>query len=69
MKFVKINGRILDSSKYNREKFIVKQHLLIQIYDFARQHGFKRMDDCLENKDLNCKILIKFEKLVEEEFV
>ena len=69
MRFVKVNNRILDHEKYSRERFIVKQHLLISIYDLAREHGFKREGTKLVNKDLNCKINIIFEKIREEEFV
>ena len=69
MKFVKINGRILDYDEYIREALLIKNHLIISLHDVFKEHGFVGRKNCFVNKDLNIKICIRFEKVTSEMFV
>lgn len=69
MTFVKINNRILDYSKHSRECLLVKNHIIISIYDLVKVYGFEKTRQGFVNKDLNLKLNLKFEKLEKEVFV
>lgn len=69
MKFVKINGKILDYDIYIREALLIKNHLIISLHDVFKEHGFTGRKNCFVNKDLNLQVKIKFERISLEEFV
>ncbi|MAG38458.1 hypothetical protein CMO90_00035 [Candidatus Woesearchaeota archaeon] len=69
MTFIKINDRILDYNKHNKELLLVKNHVLISIYEVLRIYGFAKHECSFVNKDLNLSLKFKFEKLEEEKFV
>jgi|FLOH01.1.fsa_nt_gi hypothetical protein len=67
--FIKIQNRILDKDKLRRQQTIVKNHIIISIYDLLRIHGFEKMNDSFTNKDLNLNLNFEFENLEKETIV
>ena len=66
MNFVKINNRILDKCKLRRQQLIIKNHIILSIYDLLQILGFKKTRNGFVNKDLNLKLDLKFDKAEKE---
>ena len=67
--FVKIKNRILDKKKLQEQQLIVKNHIILSIYDILSIYGFEKTRHSFVNKELNMKLELKFGKAEEEEFV
>ena len=64
--FIKVNNRILDQTKLRMQQLIIKNHIIISIYDLLQIHGFKKTRNGFVNKDLNLKLDLKFDKAEKE---
>jgi hypothetical protein len=68
--FIKINGRILDLQKYNREVYLIKEFLMHKIEEIIRQHGFsKEKEGEYYHLDYDLSLKISIHKKKELEFV
>jgi len=64
--FIKIKNRILDKNKLREQQLIVRNHIILSIYDILSIHGFVKNREGFIHKDLNMKMELKFGKAEEE---
>ena len=64
--FIKINNWILDQNKLKKQQLIIKNHIIISIYDLLQIYGFKKTRDGFMNSDLNLRLELKFSKAEKE---
>ena len=77
--FIKVNGRILDLKKYEREVLLLKEFLLYRFEEIVLQYGFSIENNNRENKEsesgiyynkeLDLVLEINFKKRIEIEYI
>lgn len=64
--FIEINGRILDSEKYNEEVRLIKKLLFIDTKELFEKFGFEQKGKKFYNKNLDLEIDVSIKKKTAE---
>ncbi len=69
MKFVTINGRILDYSRYSEELRLTKKLIYGDVSEYLKKLGFERKGSVFYNRKLDLEIKLVAKKRSPAEFV
>jgi hypothetical protein len=69
MKFISINGRILDYSRYSEEVSLLKKWIFADLSEYFEKLGFEKEKGAYYNKRLDVGIKITAKKRSAKKFV
>jgi hypothetical protein len=69
MKFITINGRILDYSQYSEEVLLLKKWIDADLSEYFEKLGFERKGSVFYNRKLDLEIKVAVKKRSKNRFV